>query len=74
MALKHIETIECLTEEGTIEIVDVFQNFKTHRPLSGPSSEVAGRKEMHLRSGGPVNFIDENTFKVVLTGQTLRRA
>lgn len=65
-------SIECVDDDGGRHLVDEYQEVRETSDLSG-THVLRGLKDMRLRGGGPVNFIDENTFRIVRTGQTIRR-
>lgn len=74
MVKRLIETIPCTDEEGSRYTVQVFQDFRTFRPLKGQPQEYPGTKSAQLSDGSPVNFRDEGKFQLVLSGTLLHRA
>jgi hypothetical protein len=70
-----IETrrFRALKDDGNIVTVIELQEQIRFRPLSGTASVVAGAKVLTLSDGSHVNFIDEDTFKIVETGEIVRR-
>lgn len=71
--MKLIEEISCKDDLGNQYLVEVWQDFIEVR--SGPGIErIPGMKEMRLADGGAVNFVDKDTFSVVRSGTTIRRA
>lgn len=69
---RKIGSIRVKTDKGLEVVIDEYQEF-----IDGRSKEdtrevwLPGLKRLELRDGGAVNFIDENTFQVVSTGQIL---
>ena len=70
-----IETgrIRALKDDGGIITVFEFQQQVSSRPLDGPARTLPGMKVLTLPDGSPVNFVDEHTFKIVQTGEIVRR-
>jgi hypothetical protein len=60
-------------DDGEVVTVIEFQEQISFRPLNGPPSSLPGAKVLTLPDGSHVNFIDENTFKIVQTGEVVRR-
>lgn len=73
MTLQHLRAIECVDDEEARHIVDEYQEITETKLLSGEISRTRGLKEMRLRSGDPVNYIDEDTFEIVKTGTIIHR-
>ena len=69
---KHIESIECEYEDGRRATVDVFQEFLSQPTMSGRGAPMEGMKSARLRSGRPVNYLDEQRFRTV-EGEILTR-
>tara|TARA_R100000365_G_scaffold3600_1_gene12559 strand:- start:3507 stop:3731 length:225 start_codon:yes stop_codon:yes gene_type:complete len=59
--------------DGKIYTVVEYTNMIRSRPISGPAEEVAGSKSLLLTDGRHVNYEDEDTFEIVVTGETLKR-
>jgi hypothetical protein len=60
-------------DDGTIHEVLELQEIINAGTFDNPNAIIPGLKRFALRAGGPVNFVDENTFKIVMTGKTVRR-
>lgn len=63
----------CTDGDGNEHIVVEHQELIEHRILGGGVQTVKGLKRLSLLSGGPVNYIDDNTFKIVMTDKIIRR-
>lgn len=70
---KEIGRYYCMGDSGHEYIVIEYQNYRRWQPLSGPAQDVPTTKEMFLSDGRDVNFIDENTFQIVLTDEIVRK-
>jgi hypothetical protein len=73
---KLIETVRVAGEDGRLANVDIYQKM-IHIPglLNGrqPARDIPGRKECYDDSGRDVNFISDDVFQVVVTGEILTR-
>jgi len=68
-----IDEFEAESDEGEIYTVLTYQRVIETRLLSGEVRESRGAKRFILNDGSPVNWIDEKTFKIVLTDQVIRK-
>ena len=59
-------------DDGTALRVLVIRSRVNTSTLDGPSS-IEGLPQLQLEDGTPLNVIDENTFKIVTTGERVRR-
>jgi hypothetical protein len=70
---KEIGRHDCRGDSGRQYTVVEYQNYRRFQPLNGPAQDVPGTKELFLSDGRDVNFIDENTFQIVLTDEIVRK-
>lgn len=70
---KYMESIECVDSAGRPREIHKYQKFIVIRERGG-TQEVPGFARLVNENGDPVNRIDENTFKDVFSGETLKRA
>ena len=70
---RKVRTIKAMNTRGQVVHVDEYQEFidTTSHGMS-TRQYTPGLKRLELRDGGAVNFVDEQTFQVVATGETLR--
>lgn len=61
------------SDSGKEYTIVEFQDFLSARTHDNPYGEVAGLKELRTTTGLFVNFINDNTFKIVTTGEILHR-
>jgi hypothetical protein len=59
-------------DDGTTLRVRVIRSRVDTSTMDGESS-IPGLAQLRLDDGTPVNVIDENTYKIVSTGETVRR-
>lgn len=67
-----IESFWLYGKDGTRYRAHIYQDRINTSTLAGPSS-VPGRKRVLLEDGSQLNYVDENTFKNVMTGELLVR-
>jgi hypothetical protein len=70
---KEINRYRCVGDSGRQYTVVEFQNFRRHRTLNNPPQDIPTTKECFLSDGRDVNWIDENTFQVVVTDEFVRK-
>lgn len=70
---KLIERIVAESKNGKKFNVNIYQEFTNFSPLNGPSRLVPALKRAALDDGSPVNFIDDHSFKIVLTDEIIRK-
>lgn len=58
---------------GREYVVIEYQNMVPFNGLEGGVQYRGGTKGLELVGGGNLNFIDENTFEIVQTGEIVRR-
>ena len=62
----------CVDDDGNQYVVIETQDIITSQTLGG-TSEMPGMKSLSLTDGSPVNFINDNTFKVVRIDTIIRK-
>lgn len=70
---EEIDRFQAKDDDGQLFTVVEYQHMIEVTPISGPTSIVKGTKEMLLTNGHSVEYIDDETFKVVETGKLIRR-
>jgi hypothetical protein len=71
---REIERFEAQTENGTVLTVVIFQEFVDATAMGDTAQRwIPGMKRIELDDGSPLNFIDNKTFRLVLTDQIVRR-
>jgi hypothetical protein len=70
---REINRYRCIGDSGREYIVIEHQNFTRFQPLNDPPQDVPGTKGWILSDGQDVNFIDENTFQIVMTDEFIRK-
>lgn len=77
MTIKRIDVIErfvAVDSDGNRSQVGMMQEIIAAPSLQDPNGEVQGLKMLALADGGRVNYIDDNTFKIVQTDTIIKRA
>ena len=71
---RELERFEVKTEDGREMTLIALQTFidVTHNQSKG-QEWIAGLRRWQLEDGLPVNCIDDNTFKIVSTGEIVRK-
>lgn len=70
---KLIATHHMRADDGTLYEVYEIQEYVDASSFDG-EAWVKGLKRLELDDGTHVNHIDDNTFKIVVTGEVIRRA
>lgn len=70
---EEIDRFEAVGEDGAIYTVIVYQTVVESRLFSAEGKRTAGPKRLLLLDGSPVNSIDGRTFKVVATGEIIKK-
>lgn len=60
------------SDDGALHEIDEIQEYVDASTYKG-EAWIEGLKRLETASGGHVNYIDDNTFKIVATGQVIRR-
>lgn len=67
-----VRKYECRRENGSVVKVSEYQEMiDATSAIDKVRKYLPGLKRLQLEQGGAVNFIDENTFEVVATGEKL---
>ncbi len=69
---KLVDRFIAIDSNGNKHTISCLQEFKTQTYLSGSRQTFAGLKEYRCESG-PVNMIDDNTFKIVATQTEVKK-
>lgn len=70
---RLVEEFQAISDAGETYEISVYQDFIDGGTLDKPTNWIPGMKKMLLQDGGHVNWIDDNTFKIVSSGETIRR-
>jgi hypothetical protein len=70
---RETRRITCRDDAGNQHTVIEYQEIIPAPSFGDPSAKIFGMKRLTLSTGDHVNFIDENTFKIVATDQIIRR-
>jgi hypothetical protein len=70
---KEIDRYRCIGDSGREYTVIEYQHIIRTQLKSGPPQDVPTTKEWFLSDGRDVNFIDDNTFQIVLTDEFIRK-
>ncbi len=70
--LELIDRIDANSDDGTKYEILVYQEMITMETM-GETKVLPGLKELTLTNGDHVNFVDDNTFEIVSTGERLTR-
>ena len=71
---RLVEEFQAVGDDGKSYEISVYQEFIDTSIMRNPNKRIPGMQEMTLGDGGHVNWIDENTFQIVSSGQIVRRA
>ncbi|APO74293.1 hypothetical protein AM571_CH01458 [Rhizobium etli 8C-3] len=71
--LQETDRIQARGESGRIYTVIERTKIISMRMLDGSVSQAKGTKQLSTADGQHVNWIDENTFQIVLTDEILHR-
>jgi hypothetical protein len=73
MQKEEINRYRCIGDSGREYTVIEYQHIIRTQLKSGPPQDVLGTKEWFLSDGQDVNYIDDNTFQIVLTDEFVRK-
>jgi hypothetical protein len=68
-----IDRFEAVGEDGAIYTVFVYQRIVESRFFPREEKQAPGSKQLLLPDGSPVTPIDDKTFKVVSTGEIIKK-
>jgi hypothetical protein len=66
-------THECERKNGDRIGICEFVNMREFRPLDGPVQHAKGARDFETEDGDPVNYVDDNTFQLVMTDEIVRK-
>lgn len=70
---REIDEFEARDDNGNTYTVTEYQEFIESRTINRPVEWIPGLKSLELDDGSKVNFIDDNTFKIVATDTIIHR-
>lgn len=68
-----MERFQVRGEDGAVYDVEIQQNRGDETLLDGTPHTTHGLKEAVLADGRRLNFVDDDTFKIVVTGEVVTR-
>ena len=71
--MKEIDQFEVISEAGKEYTMTVYQEYINVSSHDDPNATIPGHKQAHTLEGYHVNFIDNNTFKIVETNEVVHR-
>lgn len=71
--MKLIKRITCNDDSGKTYEVEHWQEQIPAGHMGNPKATIPGMSQLNLSTGESVNYIDENTFKIVQTDTIIRR-
>lgn len=72
MAEQLIEEFDTRASDGRMERLYVYQQIIDAGTLDDPHATIPGLKRIETADGHAVNFVDDQTFTLVSTGETLK--
>ena len=69
---KVVSRFKVRSETGQEYEVQEIQNFVDASSFDGPAT-IPGRRRFALSGGGALNYVDDQTLKIVASGQVVRR-
>ena len=73
MSEKLVEQIDTRKANGQVVRLYVYQDVIDAGSMDDPHATLLGMKRIVTGQGQNVNFIDDNTFKIVVTNEVLTR-
>jgi hypothetical protein len=70
---KLIEKFQAKDDDGNLYTVHVYQYLIESQLINRPSGPVGGTKREALSDGTPLEWIDDDTFRIGSTGKIIRR-
>ena len=70
---RHVESFRTKDKSGKTYTIHCSQDYLVSQDLDGNVSYDAGLKRYRTGDGGGVNFIDDDTFKIVATDTLVTR-
>lgn len=71
--LEEIDRFVAISDDGQEFIVIELQTVTETSDLSGQMRTARGTKQLQLSDGSSVNYIDDETFKIVQRDEIIRR-
>jgi hypothetical protein len=73
--MEHqIDRFNARAEDGRLFSVVIYQEFVDGTAIGDEAKKwIPGMKRIALSDGSSVNFVDQNTFRIVQTGEIIRR-
>jgi hypothetical protein len=70
--LRLVEELRLIAEDGRTKLTYIYQDYDNTPDRDGIPNP-PGLRYARLQDGTPLNRVDENTFRNVITGELLRR-
>ena len=70
---NEIDRFEARADDGTIYVVVAIQEYADASSMARPNQWIEGFKRLELLDGAPVNYINAETFKIVASGEIIRK-
>ena len=70
---RLVEQFDAHVTSGNTVRLYVYQDFIDAGSYDNPNATIPGLKRLVTAEGKHVNYVDDNTFKIVGTGETLKR-
>jgi hypothetical protein len=70
---EEVSRFKAIDDEGKRYTIIEMQRFIHAKDMDGEEMKARGLKRLMLRSGEPVNYIDDSTFEIVRTGKIARK-
>jgi len=70
---RHVESFRTKDGRGKMYTIHCYQDYLVSQDLDGNVSYDEGLKHYHTSDRGGVNFIDDDTFKIVATDTLVTR-
>jgi hypothetical protein len=68
---RKVRSFKAQRPNGQVVMIDEYQEFIETTSKGNQREWLPGLKRLVLQGGGAVNFVDDKTFTVVSTGETL---
>jgi hypothetical protein len=72
--MASVTRLRIISESGDGEVITILRIVPDieARHMGDANAKIAGLPELRTEDGGPVNFLGDERYKVVLTGRTYR--
>lgn len=71
--IKEIDSFPAFTDTGTEYRIFQYQEYIDASTAQKPNATIPGLKFMETSDGFHVNYLDDNTYQIVETGEIVRR-